>query len=74
MIPGGSLSEHLEVNILGSDMDGSIIALGNDPGIAAVIPHSFQACLIPIHLIIHIAVSYIEAVGPFFGQDFHFIP
>lgn len=74
MIPGGSLSEHLEVNILGSHMDGSIIALCNDPGITAIIPHAFQACLSAVHLIVYIAVSYIEAVDPLFGQDFHLIP
>ena len=74
MIPGGSLSEHLEVNILGSHMDGGIIALGNNPGIAAVIPHAFQTCFLAVHLIVHIAVSHIKAVNPFFGQNFHFVP
>ena len=54
-------------------MDGSIIALCNDPGITAIIPHAFQACLSAVHLIVYIAVSYIEAVGPLFGQDFHLI-
>ena len=55
-------------------MDGSIIALCNDPGITAIIPHAFQACLFAVHLIVYIAVSYIEAVDPLFGQDFHLIP
>ena len=55
-------------------MDGSIIALCNDPGITAIIPHAFQACIFAVHLIVYIAVSYIEAVDPLFGQDFHLIP
>ena len=55
-------------------MDGSIIALCNDLGITAIIPHAFQACLSAVHLLVYIAVSYIEAVDPLFGQDFHLIP
>ena len=74
MIPGRVISEHLEIDILGCHIDGSIIAFGNDPGVASVIPHAFQAGFFAVHLIVHITVTHIEAVDPFVGQDFDLIP